>query len=226
MRQAATYFSDEEKERIESAVRDAESRTSAEVVPALATASGRYDRAEDIFGLFLGLAALAVCWALFQGVGASGWGPGQAPTLGLGMVTLVVVVGFVAGATLASYVAWIRRLFTPRGEMRDEVSAQARQTFAAHRVYRTEGGTGLLVYVSLFEQMAAVVADERVVEEIGQAALDEVRDILVAGLREGRACEAYCDAIRLAAGMLEAALPRQADDVNELPDPLVIVEAP
>ena len=226
MKDASRYFTDEEKARIEEAVREAERKTSAEVVPALATASGRYDRAEDIFGLVLGLVALSVCWLSFQEVTPASWSGRPVMSLGLGAVLGIVLAGFVVGAIVAGNVGWLRALFTSRSEMRDETLARARQVFASHKVYATEGGTGVLIYVSLFERMAAVIAEEAVVEQIGREALDGVRDTLVEGLRRGDACEAFRAAIRQAADLLAPALPRQDDDVNELPDPLVIVQAP
>ena len=52
------------------------------------------------------------------------------------------------------------RLRNPRSAM----LARAREVFFDKRVYRTAGGTGLLVYVSLYERMAAVIADQKVLE--------------------------------------------------------------
>ena len=51
MQRASELFNDEQRATIDQAVADAESKTSAEIVPVVATASGRYDRAEDIVGM-------------------------------------------------------------------------------------------------------------------------------------------------------------------------------
>ena len=85
-----------------------------------------------------------------------------------------MVVGFVLGAALASHVGWLRLLFTPRRQMRDEVAARARAVFFDSRVHHTAGDTGLLIYVSLYERMAAVLADQSIMDKLGQAALDEL----------------------------------------------------
>ena len=50
----ANDFSDEQRRAVAQAVAEAEGKTSAEIVPVVATASGRYDRAEDIVGLWTG----------------------------------------------------------------------------------------------------------------------------------------------------------------------------
>ena len=58
MKPASSLFNDQARERVNQAIAQAESKTSAEVVPVVATASGRYDRPEDIVGLWLGIIAL------------------------------------------------------------------------------------------------------------------------------------------------------------------------
>ena len=47
-RRISTYFSDDPRRRIEPAIAEAEARTSAENVPVVASASGRYDYAEGL----------------------------------------------------------------------------------------------------------------------------------------------------------------------------------
>ena len=64
MTRASQFFTADEKQAIEAAVTRAEARTSAEIVPAVATASGRYDRPEDIAGLWLGALCLIAAWLL------------------------------------------------------------------------------------------------------------------------------------------------------------------
>ena len=59
MQQASTLFNEEQQQQVERAVQAAEGLTSCEVVPVVATASGRYDRPEDIVGLWLATLAAA-----------------------------------------------------------------------------------------------------------------------------------------------------------------------
>ena len=53
---------------VEQAIAAAELHTGAEFVVAVAARSGRYDRAEDLFGLVFGLLGVTAAWLLFQGV--------------------------------------------------------------------------------------------------------------------------------------------------------------
>jgi len=230
MRRAATLFTDEDRQRIARTVADAESRTSAEIVPVVAGDSGRYDRSEDVVGLWMGLALMAVTWyALPGGRSEPGsWDPGSwdAVPAGIELAALIgaMLVGFVIGAIVGSRVGWLRRLFTPARQMHEETRARSRQLFCDHRVHHTAGSTGLLIYVSLFERMAAVVADEAVLEKLGQAALDELCDRLTADLRSAGVTAALCNCISATGERLAPVLPRSADDVNELSDVLVVID--
>ena len=224
MQRASELFTDEQKARIRDAVVAAEARTSAEVVPVVATASGRYDRPEDIVGLGMAVVAMIVVWWFLPGARAAGsWG-GFPPALQVLAMAAAVLAGFAVGATVASYVGWLRRLFTPRTQMADEVGARARQAFFDSSVHRTRGGTGVLIYVSLFERMAAVLGDQAVIEKLGQEAIEELRDQLISDLAHGEADEALRAVIETAGLMLGEALPRDKGDVNELPNDLVIID--
>ena len=66
---------------MEKALGEAEEKTSGEIVPVVATVSGRYDRAEDLFGLVLAAIALVVSWIAFQDIRPRG-GDWEAGMLG------------------------------------------------------------------------------------------------------------------------------------------------
>ena len=224
MTSASRLFNDEQKQRINRAVAEAESKTSAEIVPVVATASGRYDRPEDIVGLWLAVAALVVAWLLLpEAAGESGSWSGLPAWSRPACLAAAVVLAFIIGATLASQVDWLRRLFTPRKQMREEVESSARQGFFDSRIHRTAGATGLLVYISMYERMATIVGDQAVVDGLGRPALDELCRQLTGRLRSAGPTEALCETIRTAGDRLATVLPRAEDDVNELPDSLVIL---
>ena len=213
-------------QRINEAVAAAESRTSAEIVPVVVAVSGRYDRPEDIVGLWFAAASLTLAWSFLPEHPRPGdWGslPSWAHLL---VLIASMVGGFVVGAAIGARVDWLRHLFTPARQMRDEVQSRARQVFFDSRVHHTSGKTGLLIYVSLFERMAAVLADDAVIERLGQSALDELRDQLTAALRTRSLDEALCATLDMVGQRLAAVLPRAEGDVNELPDALVMLDRP
>jgi len=223
MHSAAASFTETERRLVNDAIVEAERATSAEIMVVVASASGRYDRSEDMAGLWLGLAALTVAWLAFQRI-ADDWGD---PDLRLGLLPIVLIVlgGFIAGAMIAAHVAWIRRFFTPRAEMEAEVNVRARQVFFDFRVRRTKDRGGVLLFVSLFERIAVVLADDVAAEKLGAGAIEQLCNRLTEHLRGGaNVAQAMSETVRSAGEQLAPVLPRQADDVNELPDTLITID--
>lgn len=225
MRYASSLFSAADRQRINETIQAAESLTSAEIVPVVATASGRYDRAEDLVGLWLGVLiviAVSVFWpAAVAEPGSWGTSPVAVQTLKL---VGAILGGFLVGAVLCSKIAWLRRLFTPVAQMRDEVTQRASSVFFDNRVHHTQAGGGLLIYISLFEHMAVILADRQILEALGQARLDELCRTLTQQLHQDRPTEALCLTIQAAGEMLQPVLARSSSDVNELPDSLVTID--
>lgn len=225
MKRASQLFNDEQTTLINQAVAEAESRTSAEIVPVVATASGRYDRPEDMVGLWFALALTAAAYMLVPNARETSDSWGQPSGLWKLLIMMsCIVCGFIAGAVLGARVAWMRRLCTPRGQMIDEVQSRAKSVFFDNRIGRTAGGAGLLLYVSLYERRAAIIADETIGDRIGQAALDQLRDELTAALRKGDITAAMSESIASTGQRMGEVLPRAEDDENELPNSLVTLD--
>lgn len=225
MKRASQIFNDESRNRINAAVVAAESKTAAEIVPVVVTESGRYDRAEDLIGFAFAILLLVIAWLLFQTVetGEESW---TGPRVGLNLVVIVLILvgGFIVGALLASRIGWLRRLATTRAEMQLEVNEKARQIFFDQRIHHAKTGAGMLIYVSLFERVAAIVADEIVIEKLGMPAIEELCNQLIAKLAGGDIPAALEQTIAAVGERLSPVLPRLADDVNELADALVTVD--
>jgi putative membrane protein len=226
MARGRSILSDEDRAEVNRAVQEAESLCSAEIVPVIARASGRYDRAEDLAGFVVALLAMSAAWVLLQreDPGAGGW-DGLGLTLPLWALLSILVAGFAVGALVASRVGLIRRLLTPAAHRRAEVAARARAGFFDARVHHTRAAGGLLIYVSLEERLALLLADEAVLGALGQEGLDALRDGLLAGLRRREPVALVLAAtIREAGRRLGPGLPAAASERNELPDAVVILE--
>jgi len=221
MQKAHKIFGVEQRKHVAEAVVAAEAKTSAEIVPVVATQSGRYDRAEDAFGLLLGLGLFVAAWLVLQAPRDVAWGTGY--MIEWWHAVLIIPAGAALGIGLASRVGWLAMLFTPRTEIASEVRRAARQAFFDQRIHHTKGSTGLLLFVSLLEHQAVVLADEEVTAKLGQPALDEICETLTKALRKKPVPEAMAEAIAKAGDKLGAVLPRHADDKNELADVLVLV---
>jgi putative membrane protein len=225
MQKASQLFSDEQRTAIDKSVAEAEAKTSAEIVPVVASASGRYDRAEDIVGLWCALLAVAALWMLMphQANEPGDWGAASSVWQLVALVA-AIVAGFLMGTIAGAKVGWLRRLFIPKRQMEEEVAARAREVFFDKRVHHTTAGSGLLIYVSLHEHMAAVIADQQILQKLGQGVVDEFCAELTAGLSAGHPADAICKVIRTAGDRLAAVLPRGENDINELSDALVTLD--
>ena len=80
------------------------------------------------------------------------------------------------------------------------------------------------MYISLYERQAAFIADETVIEKLGQDVLDELCKELTSALGTGNIEAAIRQSLGSAAQRLGAVLPRADSDVNELPDLLVTLD--
>ena len=102
------------QQSVKQKIRLLESKTSAEVVCAVATESGRYDRAEGIVGVIvaifsLGLAAFGCHFFAHPG----DW---QVDGANLLIQIVAVVFGFVVGNCLAAWIPPIRRIFVSQDQ--------------------------------------------------------------------------------------------------------------
>ena len=227
MLSAASSFSDADRKRINECVGAAELKTSAEIVPVVATSSGRYDRAEDLIGLLLGIVLMiltAILWPASPISMESGSWDKDPSLLQAGKLMVAMVVGFMLGVAAGSRIPAVRRLFTPSRQMQEEVQQSAQAIFFDKRIHHTESGSGLMIYLSLFEHVAVILADQQVLKALGQATLDELCSSLTMQLKQGSPTDAICKTIEAASEKLFTALPRQSSDINELPDSLITID--
>lgn len=213
---ANTVLTDAERQRIEQAIAEAERHTSAEIVCTVATESGRYDRAESLVGLAGALLGLSLAHAAHAWTTAA-TGNWTASALPLGWQALAVVLGFIAGSVLASYVHPLRRLLVSERELDQEVRRAAAHVFALASVASTTGRTGLLIYVSLFERRVMIRADEQVRQALGDDVIAQLRDRAVQDLRQGTVASTFLDLIEQVQAHLAERLPADRElAANEL----------
>jgi putative membrane protein len=105
------------------------------------------------------------------------------------------------------------------------VVTAARHAFFDSRVHHAPSRSGLLLYVSLLEHEALILADQQVLKVLGQDKLNALCLELVNELKRGsRVADALCRAIAQAGDLLAGALPAPESNPNELPDALVILD--
>lgn len=226
MKRASKLFSVEDKKQVAEAVAEAERKTSGELVPVVATSSGRYERAEDIVGLCVALVTVAIVWLLFQKtvMETGDWIKHHRLTMGLLPVLVLILAGFATGVGLSVRFPWLKRLFIHEKEMLATVDRAARESFQRLRVSQTEAQTGVLIYVSLFERMVRVLGDDTVANKFTDEDWKSVCRLVTDGLANGRAVDGFIHAIDTTGHLLEKHFPIRSDDKNELSNQLYLID--
>jgi putative membrane protein len=201
---ARRFLSAEQLRRVEESVAEAERLTSAEIVCAVATESGRYDRAEGLCGLLVALGGLAA---------VHGLAGGAAP---LASQAAAVALGYLAGNVLASTLRPLRMLLTTARERESEVRRAAWNVHGLRGVSTTRAASGILVYVSLSEQRVLVIGDHAVCRAVTAGGLEQLRELAESRLREGKRAEVFIDTIHAAAQMLSGPMPPADEEPDEL----------
>lgn len=226
MKKASQLFTEQERKLIEDAVTEAESKTSGEIVPVIATQSGRYDRAEDLFGFFLALIIFGTVWYFFQGESsASGnWEQGVNLTLNLPISLGILAGSFFLGIILASWLPILRAPFISKKEMQEEVEKAAAEAFQKFRLRRTRDATGVLIYISIYERTVRVMGDDTIAQKLDQNDWNDVCLTVLQGFKEKRVVEGLREAILKCGVLLEKHFAIEPGDANELSNELKIID--
>lgn len=226
MKKATSLLTDDEIRSIEAAIADVEKNTSAEVVPVIASASGRYDRAEDLFGFLFSLIVLGCTWGWIQGLApvVDTWGASTASRLPMAVALAVLVVSFFMGMSLASHFPVLRLPLITKREMQEEVERRARETFQQLKIRKTEDATGVLIYVSLYEHMVHVVGDDTINAKLTGEDWQALCDTIISGFRRGKPEEGMRKGILRCGELLASHFPVAPDDANELVDTLYLID--
>ena len=218
-------LSEDEHDRVSAAVAAAERGTSGELVLVVAPQSDRYrdvalHYAVAAMLLLAGVLALRPDWLTWLAMPLHrGWSEelGGAELVAL---MLAQAVAFLAVRLLLAVDA-IRLAVTPAGTKARRVRRQALALFRAAVERRTVGATGVLLYVSLAEHRAELIADTGLHHATRPEQWGEAMVALVDHVRAGRLADGMVEAVAQVGAILAADHPPAADDRNELPDRLI-----
>lgn len=88
----------------------------------------------------------------------------------------------------------------------------------------TKGNTGVLIFVSLEEQHAAVVADTAIASKVAPDYWNRPQQLIMDGIHRHAHCEGIIDAVTEIGSQLAVHFPREADDTNELSNKPTILD--
>jgi putative membrane protein len=211
------HLSDEEKARISAAVRAAEARTRAEIVPMLVARSGLYRDAQHRVGLAL---ALVVLTALLMGEGL--WVAWVWQKIHAAWLLLATLLAYAAGSWIGTLAPVIRAV-TSTERLRSKVELRAQRAFAQHSLSRTRQRTGVLLMVSLLEHRVCVLPDVGIGTGLMPAQWNEVVDAVVAKLKRNDIAGGVCSGIERCGVLLADVCPAlPGDNPDELSNRLVL----
>lgn len=98
----------------------------------------------------------------------------------------------------------------------------ALEQFVVRGITRTRNRTGVLIFVSLAERYARIIADEGIAAKVHNAEWQGAVDALTAHMRDGRVALGFIAAIERCGAVLAAHAPPDGSP-NELPDRLYVM---
>jgi putative membrane protein len=201
------HFTPEDYAAVSAAIRKAEAQTSGQIVCVLARSSSEYGYIPILWASVL---ALVTPWPLIY------YTPWSVQRIFL----LQLVVFLVVGVVLA--LAPLRFALVPRAVRRARAHRAALEQFVVRGISRTKNRTGVLIFVSLAERYARVIADEGIAAKVQGTEWQAAIDALTAHMRDGRIVEAFTAAVERCGAVLAAHAPPDGA-ANELPDRLYLM---
>ena len=219
-------LTDEDRAAVSTAIAAAEAKSNGEIVAVATPLSDPYHDVALHWALVPLFAVLA--WAAWRPTALiwwydhllGGWDP--EPTLGqlLFLLMLFAAAKFIVALLILKWMP-LRLALTPAATKHRRVRRRAVTIFRAAAEKRTAGRTGILIYLSLGERRAEIVADEAILKVTDEHTWGEAMTALLEHVREGRPGAGICAAIERVGAVLTEHFPRSDVDVNEIPDKLI-----
>ena len=224
----SSYLTEDGRLRISQAVAQAEGSTAGEIVTVLADRSDGYS---DVALAWAALIALLVLTALAAAPDSAlefaerlrgGWVHDWTPRELFTLAGVVSASAFGAMVLLQLFPA-LRFLLVPGPIKTKRVHDRALQAFRMGAEQRTTGRTGILIYLSMREHRAEVLADAAIASQVEPEIWADALAAMLVHVRRGDVASGMCAAVEKVGAVLAVHVPRQDDDVNELPDRLIEV---
>lgn len=211
---------------VSDAVAQAELTTSGEIVTVLAQKSDGYTDVALVWSASVSFSVMSL-FALFPlpflqfydmllGGWMHEWTTGE-------LASMTIALGLIAFIATWAIQLWtpIHLLMIPGPVKSQRVHDRAIRHFKVGAEKRTHGRTGVLIYLSMKEHRAEIIADEPIAELVPAEVWGEAMADMLAEIRKGCTAEGIAAGVRDVGKVLSEQFPRGAEDVNELPDRLI-----
>jgi putative membrane protein len=197
----------EDRLRISAAIKAAEAKTAGEIVCVVARASSDYLTYPIAWAA---LAALILPWVLVL-----------ATQLAVQRILLLQLLVFIAVFLILWFLPMRMRL-VPRRVARAKAHRSAMQQFMIRGMARKQNRAGVLIFVSLAERYARIVADEGIASKVDKSVWQTAIDSLIAQTSEGRIADGFVSAVEQCGIVLAGHFPPEGRP-DELPDRIFVI---
>jgi putative membrane protein len=220
------HLSEADFEVVARAVARAEEGTAGEIVTVVTDRSDGYSDvalAWSAIAAFTAIATLTFFPDFYLGLVDHLLGKWTADWTPRGIFGLALFVGILkfAGTWLIQLWQPLKFFLIPGPIKSHRAHARAVQIFKVSAQGRTAGKTGILIYLSMREHRAEIVAEEAITSRVAPEAWGEAMAAMLAELKRGNVGAGMAAAVERVGRILAEHLPRQPEDVNELPDRLI-----
>lgn len=224
----ASYLTPEDRDRVSTAVTTAEAHTSGEIVTIITDRSDGYTDVALAWAILVAFTAIVVLSVFpdfylgmldrLTGAWASEWTAREI----LALAAAVGVIKFIGMMLLQLWQPLKFRLIPGRIKAARS-RARAVTCFKVGAERRTHGRTGILIYLSMREHHADIVADQTIAAKVSDEVWAHAMAGLLDHLRRDQVADGMIAAIDRVGAVLAENFPRAGNDINELPDRLIEV---
>jgi putative membrane protein len=209
---ASETMTEQDHARIAEAIRNAEESTSGEIYCVVARRSdGYFFSAAMVFTVSILVISLAVAFLV-----EAWW-----LTMRLPVFVSAQLLALAAALALVNILPGLRIRLAPRRWQYIRSHENALKQFLARNVHLTAERTGVLIFVSIAERYAEIVADAGIDTKVPQDMWDSIVAGLIDDARHDRLADGFVTAVAAVGALLAEHFPVRPDDVNELDDHLV-----
>jgi len=220
------HLTDDDRQKVSAAIAAAEANSNGEIVAVATPISDPYHDVGlhwalvPLFAVLAGAAWRPTALVWWYNFLLGGWRP--EPTLSQ-LLTLLMFFAALKFTVALLILKWmpLRLALTPPATKHRRVRRRAISIFKAAAERRTAGRTGILIYLSMAEHRAEIVADEAILKVTDGHTWGEAMAALLVEVKEGRPADGIVAAIERVGVVLAEHFPRSADDTNEIPDKLI-----
>ncbi|QDK37100.1 TPM domain-containing protein [Bdellovibrio sp. NC01] len=206
------YISDEDIQKISHAVQKAEEKTEGEIVPVIVQRSSTVGHVPLTLTMLILLMLVIVELPYSDLLWVKPWV--------YAWPFLIVVIYYLSFAL--ARLSWIQKVFVPERDEVDQVHQRAHLEFYLNKINKTRNHTGILIFISVMEKKAVILADEGISSKLPQETWNEILQKLGGQLRGGNWGFGFIEAIEACGHHLKHHFPAQADKTDQLKNQLII----